>query len=77
MQWSDLKNIVVESQNAPVDNVENLRNSWMLAAGAKYKLNSFWEIMGGVAWDQSPVTSSFRTVNLPDTDRYSVGIGST
>jgi long-subunit fatty acid transport protein len=33
--------------------------------------------MGGLAWDQSPVTSRFRTVNLPDTDRYSVGIGST
>ena len=49
----------------------------MFAAGAKYKLNSLWEIMGGLAWDQSPVTSDFRTLNLPDTDRYSLGIGST
>jgi long-chain fatty acid transport protein len=76
-QWSVFKDIVIKSQNAPVDNIENFRNAWMVAAGAKYKLNSLWEIMGGVAWDQSPVTSSFRTVNLPDTDRYVGGTGLT
>ncbi len=76
-QWSVFKDIVVKSQNAPIDNVENFRNAWMLAAGAKYKLNSHWKIMGGFAWDQSPVTSDFRTVNMPDTDRYLAGIGST
>ena len=76
-QWNVFKDIVIKSQNAPVDNVQNFRDSWMFAAGSKYKLNSLWEIMGGLAWDQSPVTSGFRTVNLPDTDRYSVGIGST
>jgi long-chain fatty acid transport protein len=76
-QWSAFKDIVIKSQNAPVDNVENFRNTWMLAAGAEYRLNWFWKIRGGLAWDQSPVTSSFRTVNMPDTDRYLAGMGST
>jgi long-chain fatty acid transport protein len=73
--WDVFKDVVIKSQNIPFDNRENYRNSWMIAAGAMYRLSPHWALSGGIAWDQTPVTSAFRSVSLPDTDRYLLGLG--
>ena len=73
--WDLFKNVVIKSQNPPFDNVENFRNSWMVAASATYRLSPQWTIRSGISWDQTPVVSAFRSVSLPDTDRYLLGAG--
>ena len=74
-QWSVFRDIIIQSQNAPVDNKQNYRDSWMFSVGGKYKLNSRLTLVSGLAWDETPVTSRFRTVNLPDNDRFLAGLG--
>lgn len=46
------------------------RDTWRVALGANYKLNSDWTLKGGIAYDQTPVKgSATRLVSLPDNDR--------
>lgn len=74
--WSVFRDLVVQSSNPPADYKQNYRDTWMLAAGAQYQLNGDWMLRGGLAWDETPVISRFRTVNLPDTDHFLLAIGS-
>jgi long-chain fatty acid transport protein len=74
-QWSVFKDVVIESKNPPFANVEGYRDSWMVAVGGNYRLDDDWSLRGGIAFDQTPVTSHFRAVTLPDTDRYLLGVG--
>jgi len=55
--------------------VLKLENSWRIAFGLNYHYNDRWTFKGGAAWDQSPVNDVYRTVRLPDEDRYWVSIG--
>ena len=34
-----------------------------------------WTLRYGFAWDQSPVKDAYRTVRLPDTDRFWASVG--
>lgn len=46
------------------------RDTWRVALGANYKMNSDWTLKGGIAYDQTPVKgSATRLVSLPDNDR--------
>jgi len=74
-QWSVFKDVVIESKNPPFANVEGYRDSWMVAVGGKVRLDDRWSLKGGIAFDQTPVTSRFRAVSLADTDRYLLGFG--
>lgn len=48
---------------------------WFYALGATWKPNADWTIRGGLAFDQSPVTDTWRSPRLPDEDRTWVSIG--
>ena len=74
-RWSTFKTVSIDSANAPIVNQENFRDSWMLSLGAKYRFSPSWSATAGIAWDQTPVTSGFRSVVLPDTDRHLLGLG--
>ena len=74
--WSVFRDIVVQSANPPAVYKQNYRDAWMFAAGGRYVLNPEWTLRGGLAWDETPVTSAFRTVNLPDTDHFLLALGS-
>jgi long-chain fatty acid transport protein len=74
-QWSVFKDVIIESQNMPLANAENYRDSWMVALGGIWRLDDHWSLKGGVAFDETPVTSRYRTVTVPDTDRYLLGVG--
>lgn len=74
--WSVFRDIMVQSANPPADYKQNYRDTWMIAAGARYILNSKWTLRSGLAWDETPVISAFRTVNLPDTDHFLLALGS-
>ncbi|MEO8848635.1 MAG: outer membrane protein transport protein [Casimicrobiaceae bacterium] len=70
--WSTLQNLTFVRTTGSVLQAtpENFDDTWRVSAGATYKYNDQWKFRGGVAWDQSPVNSSDRTVRLPDGDRY-------
>ena len=55
----------------------NLQNAWRLSLGLGYHLSESWTLKGGFAWDQSPVQDQYRTVRLPDNDRYWFALGAT
>jgi long-chain fatty acid transport protein len=74
-QWSVFKQVVIQSQNPPFLNYQGYRDSWMISVGGTYRLNDRWALRGGLGWDQTPVTDRYRTVSLPDKDRYMVGVG--
>jgi long-chain fatty acid transport protein len=74
-QWSVFKDVVIQSQNPPFANNEGYRDSWMVAVGGSYRLDENWSLKSGIAFDETPVTSRFRTVSLPDGDRYLLGFG--
>ena len=74
-QWSSFDQIIIHSANIPFANIFNYKDSWMVSVGGLYHANDRLTLRGGVGWDQSPVQNGFRTVGVPDTDRYMVGIG--
>jgi long-chain fatty acid transport protein len=73
--WSAFDQILVMSGNPPFNNVQGYEDSWMVSIGAVYRLNDLFILRGGAGWDQSPVRDRFRTVAVPDVDRYMVGLG--
>jgi long-chain fatty acid transport protein len=73
--WSVLQQVRILSANAPIVNQENFRDSWMLALGGSYRLTDMWSVSSGFAFDQTPVTSRYRSVILPDTDHFILGLG--
>ncbi|MEO6929150.1 MAG: outer membrane protein transport protein, partial [Casimicrobiaceae bacterium] len=70
--WSSLQNLTFVRTTGSVLQAtpENFDDTWRVSAGATYKYNDQWKLRGGVAWDQSPVNTTDRTVRLPDGDRY-------
>jgi long-chain fatty acid transport protein len=54
----------------------HFRNTWRIALGANYQLNTAWKLRTGLAWDQSPVRdASTRLTSLPDNNRLWLSLG--
>ncbi len=75
--WSSIKELKfvrtsgVILQNTP----ENFKDSWRYSVGANYRYNDQWMFRGGLAYDETPVNDTDRTVRLPDSDRVWLAIG--
>jgi long-chain fatty acid transport protein len=71
-QWSKLKELTFTRTDGSVlqSTPENFDDAWRVSLGANYKYNDAWKFRMGVAWDQTPVNDTDRTVRLPDEDRY-------
>lgn len=63
----------LEDTKAP----RNYKNTLALRLGANYKATRKLSVMGGVAYDPSPVTNGFVSPDLPDADRWLVTGGLT
>lgn len=54
----------------------DFRDTWRVAAGANYTLDSAWKLKFGLAYDQTPVKDAeHRLVSLPDNDRVWFSVG--
>jgi long-chain fatty acid transport protein len=80
--WSVFKSLgvfrtsgVLASSNLATPTPENFKNSWFVALGGTYNFDEHWTFRAGVAYDQTPVSSSFITVRLPDSDRFWIAFG--
>jgi long-chain fatty acid transport protein len=78
-QWSSLQQLVViRDSGSPVAGSlvpERFRDTVFASVGATYNVDEHWTARVGVAYDESPVTDGFRTVALPDADRYWISFG--
>lgn len=54
---------------------ENYDNTWRFALGANYRFNEQWMLRVGGGFDETPTQDAFRSVRLPDADRWALSIG--
>ncbi len=76
--WHSLKEIRIEFDNpGQADAAEdyNWEDSWFYSLGGEFKLNDSFTLRAGLAKDESPVATQYRTPRMPDQDRnwYTVG----
>ncbi|MFN0315642.1 MAG: OmpP1/FadL family transporter [Burkholderiales bacterium] len=76
--WSviDSVSVINRANGTTLDQLAfRFKDAWRLALGTNYRLDERWTIKGGVAYDESPVDGSNRTVRLPDSDRVWISFG--
>ncbi len=73
--WSSFKNVTVTSANPPLNQQEHYRDNWMFSVGGAYHVTNALALRAGAGWDESPVTPHFRTVGVPDANRWMIGVG--
>ncbi|MEJ0100144.1 MAG: outer membrane protein transport protein [Pseudomonadota bacterium] len=75
--WSSINDVVIARAGTPVQTLDAaFDDTWRVALGANYLLNSKWTLKGGVAYDQTPVkNSTTRLAAMPDNDRVWLSLG--
>ncbi|MGJ8671727.1 OmpP1/FadL family transporter [Rubritalea sp.] len=75
--WSVFEELVIETNTQDFPKEENWKDTFRIALGATYQCNDKWTYRVGLAFDESPVQSKdFRTLRIPDSDRYWLSVGS-
>jgi long-chain fatty acid transport protein len=84
-QWSVFKNIRLKNvstisglrarNDVTVFIPANYHNSWNASVGADYAVNDKFTFRTGAGYDQSPVDSRYRNVQVPDNSRYALALG--
>ncbi|MEQ8165311.1 MAG: outer membrane protein transport protein [Alphaproteobacteria bacterium] len=76
--WSRFETLTVQIDNAASQEIvqpEDWDNTWRYSAGVEYDSLEQWALRAGVAWDESPVKTGFRTPRIPDADRWWGSVG--
>jgi long-chain fatty acid transport protein len=75
--WSALQQLKIDRTSGV--NVltiqENWKNTWRVSTGAGYRYNDKWKSRVGIAFDQTPVSDTYRTARIPDSDRTWLSVG--
>ncbi len=76
--WSRLKQLSLTFSN-PVQPAQsqqlNWKDSWRVSLGMIYRLDDSLDLRTGIGWDETPISSSFRTADLPDSDLILTAFG--
>jgi len=78
MNWSEVGTIGAFNTNTGVLRdvlVFQFEDAMRVALGTVWNKSEQWTFRSGIAWDESPVSDQFRTVRLPDADRYWLSFG--
>jgi long-chain fatty acid transport protein len=78
--WSTFQSLNVSNDATGIgisSTAFNFHNTIFASVGGVYKLTDAWALRGGFGFDQTPVRNEFRTVRLPDEDRYLASVGVT
>ncbi len=75
--WNDFTELRILRANGSTLGVtpEHWRNSYRYSVGANYRLNDRVILRGGVAYDETPVSDTYRTVRIPDESRTWLAFG--
>jgi long-chain fatty acid transport protein len=77
MGWSVLQQLKINrTDGTNLQTVqENWKNTWRVSTGASYHYNDHWLARVGVAYDQTPVSSTYMTARIPDNNRTWATLG--
>ncbi|MED5499706.1 OmpP1/FadL family transporter [Salinicola salarius] len=77
IRWSRFDELNVENDLLPVSEQQDYEDAWQYALGLSYRVNAQWLLRTGIAYDESPISDSTRTVRVPSADRtlFSLGAG--
>lgn len=56
---------------------ESFKDSYRIALGTTYYMDDTWTFRTGIAFDDSPVPASKRSISIPDQDRFWLSAGTT
>jgi long-chain fatty acid transport protein len=75
--WSSIQELRILRTDGSLLSVlpENFKDTWRYAAGVNYQYSDKVVLRAGVAYDQSPVNDTDRSVRLPDSDRTWLSVG--
>ena len=76
-EWSRFKTLQVNYVGPQFLTQENWNNTFMVSAGADYRLTDTVTLRSGAAVDVTPVSNAYRTPRIPDGNRYWLSIGAT
>lgn len=85
-QWNTIQNLVLQDvsgiQNTDPSNSivviipQHFHNTFNFSVGSDYFVTDKITLRGGVGYDQTPVTDTYRNVQMPDNNRYVIALGS-
>jgi long-chain fatty acid transport protein len=75
--WDAFDEIRVRLANGSPDLVrlQGFENTFTVGLAGEYALNSRWTLRGGIQYDESPTTDTFRNTSIPDSDLLWLGVG--
>lgn len=75
--WSSFKSLTIETPQADFASKKNWKDTYLYAIGYDARINSFWTLRGGIAYETSTIDDKYtRTGTIPDADRWWFAIGS-
>lgn len=62
---------------APINvlEIENYHDTWRYALGANYRFTDHLLLRLGGGYDQTPTSNTYRSIRLPDSDRWALSVG--
>jgi long-chain fatty acid transport protein len=75
--WSVFQQLKIDrTSGANVQTVqENWKDTWRVSVGASHHYNEKLTVRTGIAFDQAPVSNTYRTARIPDNDRTWLSLG--
>jgi long-chain fatty acid transport protein len=75
--WSDFDELRIVRTSGVVVGLtpENWDDSFRYSVGVNYRLNDKLTLRGGLAFDETPVSDTYRTARIPDEDRTWIAFG--
>ena len=75
--WSSFQSLnLVRSDGTTLSSTpEYWKNTWRASVGTTYRYNEVWTSRFGVAYDQAPVSDTYRNARFPDQDRTWLALG--
>ncbi|MEQ5203623.1 long-chain fatty acid transporter FadL [Providencia rettgeri] len=78
--WSTFKDLTAYQKSNGKElfhKPEHFKDAWRLALGTTYFYDENWTFRTGIAYDESPVPAKYRSISIPDQDRYWLSAGTT
>lgn len=74
--WSTYNKMALDYDTIPDQTLkQDWGDTWAYRLGAQYKINQFFDVRGGIAFEQTPVPVSTLSPTIPCTDRWIYSIG--
>ncbi len=84
-QWNTIRNLILQnvaglefadpSTSIVVTIPQHFHNTFSVSVGGDYFVTDKITLRGGIGYDQTPVSNTYRNVKMPDNDHYAFAVG--